>query len=763
MSFRPRFTMLDRYLLGGLLRPSLICFGLTLMMMMLERAIRLIDQIVASGGEVRFFFPLMAAELPYYIGLALPAAFFISMFMVVIRMDDGSEIEAMMGSGRSLARITAPLVVVGAVLGVVSLIVLGFVEPWGHYEFRRIQNTATQAGWSGRLQSGAFVTPDTTSTLTADFANAAGRAVRGVFISRIDPDGGESMVTAGSGVLSDGPEDKTVRLALGRGRAMAERSGGHLQVGGFENIVLSSPRGATHGLNPRGETARELTLPELIEAHVSPRSGLPPGAVDAEIYSRLGLSFSLVLLPLLALPLGVVSKRGRRAPGLVVAALLLVIFHHGVQLISSLASLGKLDPLVGVGGLFIAFATFTLWLFLGSLKRPGETPLSGVLERVAVMVEGVGERIYRLWRSLKPGQLGPTGRTVSLQGYVARRLIIRTGAAAAVIVTLLQMFELIGRAGDILGRGVGLSGLAYYMLLLGPGMLQQSVGFAMFAGLVLTFMELASNGEMIAMRAAGVSLRQLMAMLMPVALMVGAIDLVVADVVAPRTERTMQAWLQETALPGSKPPPPRWFRTDGEIVRAETASRQGDSIRGVRIYRRDANSAISQRILAASAVKAPQGWVLTNAEILTVQQEQAVRSTSPRLAWATSLRPSEVVELFQPTLQVSALEAFRSLHGGAADRSIGFMLTRLYRLFAEPLAPVVMLLLAAPLAVVHGRNARGLGSVLYGVGGGMAYLVTDGLFTASGQTGALPATAAAWTAPLIFAIAAFTVLLYVEL
>ena len=74
-----------------------------------------------------------------------------------------------------------------------------------------------------------------------------------------------------------------------------------------------------------------------------------------------------------------------------------------------------------------------------------------------------------------------------------------------------------------------------------------------------------------------------------------------------------------------------------------------------------------------------------------------------------------------------------------------------------------MLLLASPLAMVNGRNVRGVGPVLYGVGGGMAYLVADGLLTASGQTGVLPATAAAWTAPLIFAIAAFTVLLYVEL
>jgi lipopolysaccharide export system permease protein len=280
----------------------------------------------------------------------------------------------------------------------------------------------------------------------------------------------------------------------------------------------------------------------------------------------------------------------------------------------------------------------------------------------------------------------------------------------------------------------------------------------------MTFTGLARSGEMIAMRAAGVSLRQLVGMLMPVALLVGAATLVVGDQIAPMAERTKQEWLAATAPAGrSAATGPRWFRIGDDIVRVERASNRGDVIEGVRIYRRDGAAMLRERIVAASATAGAQGWVLRDAQTLTVTPEGAVQSTSARAPWPTSLKPVEVVDLFQPTLQISAIDAFRGLTGGANDRSAGYLLTRLYRLLAEPLAPLVMLLLASPLAMVNGRNARGVGPVLYGVGGGMAYLVADGLLTASGQTGALPATAAAWTAPLIFAIAAFTVVLYVEL
>lgn|GEM_PF-214826 len=758
-----RWTLLDRYMIISLLRPWVVCFGVTLTMMMLERAIRLINQIALGGGEVSYFFPLMAAELPYYIGLALPASFFISMFVVIIRMDEGSEIEAMLANGRSIARIAAPFVGIGCILALVSLLVSGFLEPYGHYQFRRTQNTALETGWSGKLQSAAFVTPDKRTVLTADDADTTGRRVKGVFISQLTPDGAESILTAASATLRDNKDGRTVDLAVGRGSGIVEHPDGRVQVSNFENIAISSARGAARDLTPRGGDPREMMLPELLEGRSPARNSFPPGALASETYARLGRSLSLPLLPLLALPLGVASKRGRRTPGLMLAGLVLICFHHGVEVLRSMGALGKIDPLVGVGGLFVAFATFILWLFFGSLKRPGETPLSGVLELIGQLFEVIGRASAWAWNLLRPRRRR-SAKTVTLQGYLVRQLAIRTAAAAAVIVTLLQLFELLGRANEILARGVGLGGLLYYMLLSAPSMLQQSVGFAMFAGVVMTFTELARSGEMVAMRSVGVSLRQLIFMLMPVALTVGAVDLIVADQVAPMAERTLQTWLQETApaaSPGAKPTP-RWFRVGPDIVRAERASESGDNLQNVRIYHRDAQGMLLRRIVATSASAGRGGWALKDPQVLAISEERAIHSASPAGVWATSLKPIDVRELFEPTLQISAVDAFRGLHGAANAKSAGYLLTRIYRLFAEPLTPLVMLLLASPLAMVNGRNVRNVGPLLYGVGGGMAYLVADGLLTASGQTSALPATAAAWTAPLLFAIAAFTVLLYVE-
>jgi lipopolysaccharide export system permease protein len=131
--------------------------------------------------------------------------------------------------------------------------------------------------------------------------------------------------------------------------------------------------------------------------------------------------------------------------------------------------------------------------------------------------------------------------------------------------------------------------------------------------------------------------------------------------------------------------------------------------------------------------------------------------------WRTALTAQDVAHLFSPSYQISAGKAWKSLQGaGALNQSPAFFRTRLHRVFAEPLGVIIMLLMAIPTSLATFRNGRTVPLVLYGLGGGLLYLVVDGLLTALGQTGALPPVVAGWTAPILFGCAAVAVLLYAE-
>lgn len=748
--------LLDAYLLRQMARPSLACLGVTLCMMLLERSLRLISEISASGIQVDFFFDLMANLVPYYVGLALPAAFFISMFMVIGRLDDGSELDAMLASGRSIARLAAPLVGIGVVLGAVSLLVFGFIEPHGQFGFRAVQSEALKAGWSGQLQSRVFVSPDKRTTLSADDAGVTGRSLRKVFMSRLATDGTETVVTAQSGEVRTRPAGSGPALALGQGVQISDGPRGPPRVLRFANIVFDTPAPPILSPPVRGRDTHELVLTELADRISAGAPEPERRKLEAEFYARMGRALSLPFLPLLAIPLAMARKRGRRAPGLIVAAVVLICFHHGIQLVASLTSRGGLQPIIGIGGLFALFCSFNSWLFLSSLKRPGETPLAGMLSGIGELGAWVSSLIRRLRTAPRRG-----ASRIGLSGYVGRLLLVRVGTATAVIVSLLQIIELLERTGPILDRGVGLPGLGYYALLQMPVMTQQALGFAMFIGSVFTFMHLASSSEMTAMRAAGLSLRQVLLMVLPVALLFSAFDLVVADLAAPRAQQELRAWLANTAPKGAEADTPLWFRKGADIVRVEHASTDGARLRGVRIYRRSEKGDLSERVTANEATPAANGWRLSEPSSVTLGFDSAKATKVSAALWATDLRPAEIAELQKTGFMVSSGTSIRSLAGAAANQSPSVFVTRLNRVFAEPLGLLVMLLLAAPLALSRQRGSN-LPLLLYGIGGGLFYLVADGLMTVWGQVGVLPPVLAAWGAPAAFAAAALTVLFYAE-
>jgi lipopolysaccharide export system permease protein len=248
-----------------------------------------------------------------------------------------------------------------------------------------------------------------------------------------------------------------------------------------------------------------------------------------------------------------------------------------------------------------------------------------------------------------------------------------------------------------------------------------------------------------------------------VALIVAGLDLVVADQVTPRAQRELASWWTASApRTAYVAPTPHWFRIDGDVVMVRSASADGRLLQGVSVYERNDERALTRRISAASATPEPAGWRLHNAEVTDLLRDHAASMTVASTDWRTSLKPDDTAALFAGSYEVTSNAAYRALIGqGPLDKSPSQSRTRLYRTLAEALAPLIMLLLALPASLGYPRSNK-TAPVVFGLGCGLLYLVTDGLLTAMGSTGVLPPLVAAWGAPIAFAAGAITVLLYAE-
>ncbi|MBE7216893.1 MAG: LptF/LptG family permease [Caulobacteraceae bacterium] len=379
--------------------PMLGAMAVTLTALLLERALRLLDVLSASSNRTAYLVELLLSLLPYYLGLTLPAAFFLAMFVCFSRMSDGSEVDAMLASGVSIERIAAPFLVAGAALAAVSLILSGFVQPEARYTYRLILHAAETGGWNGRLQSQTFVSPGARASMTADGADSSGRVLRGVFIRQVLPDGRERVTTAERGVLAPERDGRHVLLLLTRGEQVRHDAQGEAQVLSFQDSTLELELPPSEArLRDRGLDERELTLGELARRPQANPGALPRRRLRAELYGRLAAALALPFLPLLALPLSLAAKRGGRATSVLVAALVLFLFQHLLQIGQGLGAKGKVPALLAVGSPFLAFAALSTWIFLSSRLRPGETPVARAVERLA----GLARRARGALRGLPP-------------------------------------------------------------------------------------------------------------------------------------------------------------------------------------------------------------------------------------------------------------------------------------------------------------------------------------------------------------------------
>lgn len=147
--------------------------------------------------------------------------------------------------------------------------------------------------------------------------------------------------------------------------------------------------------NPRSHRNRSIQLsipPELWADLHSAQPALEPSELAGEMHARLVRSLSLPLLPLLAVPLGMASKRGRRAPGVVIACLMLLLLQQGVQIGESLAESGKVAAIPAVWGPLALFSAFSIWLFRASLGSPGENPVTRAVGTVEGLIGGINLR-----------------------------------------------------------------------------------------------------------------------------------------------------------------------------------------------------------------------------------------------------------------------------------------------------------------------------------------------------------------------------------
>ncbi|MFV3073226.1 LPS export ABC transporter permease LptG [Niveispirillum fermenti] len=350
--------------------------------------------------------------------------------------------------------------------------------------------------------------------------------------------------------------------------------------------------------------------------------------------------------------------------------------------------------------------------------------------------------------------------------YLTRTFLIRVLSVLIALSALLQLLDLLDAASTVLERGLGAGGLMHYTIIRLPMVVERIVPLAVLIGSLSTLWTFASTNEIVAMRSVGMTPYQIMGALLPAALIVAIGHFLLADQVAPRAERAFVTWWNETALPDEgaddEPAKPVWFRLHGSIMRVASIAEDGRRFEGLEVVDRDAAGRATALMSAQSGEYVDRVWRLTGVVRTHIGDPVRVEHDDG-MVWDVSLSPGNMVDLSKPMENISIHRLIRIVRGTwAGGESPAFYATRLHSTYAAPLASLVMLLLAAPVA--HGMRRRGgaMGSMALGTVIGLVFLLSAGILGSMGQAGVLPPLIAVWAPLLLFAAIGGAIMVYVE-
>lgn len=356
-------TVLSRYIL----RRAALPFGITLAVMLLaltlERLLEITRTVTDRGAPVGQALEMIAALLPHYLGLSVPAAAFLAVLVALHQLRQASELSVLYAAGIPLTRLLRPLVGAALVLAGLMAVNTAFLQPYGRHAYRSTLHEIADIGPAMRIQPGVFYELGDGTALRAGSVSPDGRTLERVFAARDRADGGRTFIVAEAGTLGIDPETSRLVVRMSQGTLIQDRANGGAERVGFQSYVLTLPdaRRAVHG--PRGQDERELTIPELLTGKPTRDAAVTPAQRAAELNKRLVTAVSIPLLAVLAVPLALLATgRVGRLTRFAAAILALVLYQKLLAVAEGLVATGALAPWAGQWGVVAGFALATVVL-----------------------------------------------------------------------------------------------------------------------------------------------------------------------------------------------------------------------------------------------------------------------------------------------------------------------------------------------------------------------------------------------------------------
>jgi LPS export ABC transporter permease LptF/LPS export ABC transporter permease LptG len=764
----------DRYVLKEILAPTLVAFGVYTGFMLVRGLVQFSALLLQSTSPVADLGRILAFSAPHIVVLTIPVAFLLGILVGVGRLSQDSELVALRASGIDLPGLYRPIAVLAVVLALITGFVMIFVLPRTNRVVSGMRLQLSTFLIAQRIQPGVFSPEVAGRRIFVEKASADRRTLEGLIVSdNSNPADGERLTIARRGALE--LEQEEGRLWLRLEDAVTHHTARDARA--YDRASYRTQRLLLDDTNPKerfentrpDKQLREMTVPELIRRARTTTDPTLAGLSWIEVHKKFSFPAACLVFGLVALPLGVVNRRGGRAAGFAVSTGIVVGYYLLYASGEAWAIRGTITP-------FLA-----MWLPNLLLVGIGLWGVSRVRRDRSFLDERVGGFLFALLARVLPrsrrrdADAGSPGRRTSgspsgavgssswlIDRYVAGRFLRILALVLTSILLLYVLFEYLEISDEMARVNPPLSAIAgYFRAKLAP-ILVDVVPIAFAAAALISIAGLVRSAETTALLSSGVSLFRTTASVLVLALLAGAGAYLFAEKVVP--DSAAEADRFKKILVG-KPPAAatdawRSFLKgeSGRFFSAETWDPGSSSLTGVTLFRIDPATyrLISKSYAPEARIVPGKGILLSGGWTRTFSEDGAslfLRNSGPSFVDAPEAARAFLAGRADPR-QMNSVELARFIRiRRAAGADVSAIATGLYQKSSVALAPLLLTLVGLPFAFRYGRRGAvaGIGIALLL---GLVYLLLGAALVKGGETGSLPPLLAAWGTNVFFSLGA---------
>ena len=329
---------------------------------------------------------------------------------------------------------------------------------------------------------------------------------------------------------------------------------------------------------------------------------------------------------------------------------------------------------------------------------------------------------------------------IRLAIYLSKTFIFSWLMVTFGFLILIGLLDSLANGGEIMSGGRGFTATFEYMAYRAPVIFDRVLLFTVMVAMLLTYVKLIRQHELVALLGFGLSVPTQIAMLTPAVVGMTALAVLFINTAMPPSVRALQAWgIGEYKYTSISEDKPLWLQDSGRIVRAAGRPNM-DTLTNLQFFDQEENGEISI-ITWADEAKYDYGlkeWTLTNAQRLSARDRFTPASMT---MWVSQQTPQSIAKLAaEPRdLSLKDMRQFRKEGNSGSKPSFAYGFWYAHRL-TRPLAAFILLLCAVPIMQKTGREDTGDKALIIGITAGFVYLVIDGALSTFAISGGLSIT-----------------------